>query len=97
MKHLPNKLFLMIAAGFSFTACQSISDKAENKLNDLLSKTESLDSIINKEVNKVLTLDSLINDERGKVKKLDSLINKNTSKLDSFANEKIRIYEKIVK
>ncbi len=97
MKYFPNKLFLTIIATFSLTACGNLSNEVENKLNELKSKTESLDSIINKEVNKVLTLDSLINGESDKVKKLDSLINKNSSKLDSISNKKIKLYEKIIK
>jgi hypothetical protein len=70
--------------------------------NDLVvvnsdTKKEEKKSRENKEVDKVLTLDSIINVESDKVKKLDSLINKNSSKLDSIKNEKIELYEKIIK
>ncbi len=97
MKYFLNKLILTILATFSLTSCGNLSKEVENKLNDLKRKTESLDSIINKEVDKVLTLDSLINSESDKFKKLDSLININSSKLDSISNEKIKLYERIIK
>jgi septal ring factor EnvC (AmiA/AmiB activator) len=97
MKYLPNKILLSILATFFLSACSNLSNEVENKLNELKSKTESLDSLINKEVDKVLTLDSLINGENDKVKKLDSLINKSATKLDSIAKEKIKLFEKVIK
>ena len=97
MKHIHSPFLIAIIASFFFTACGNMSTDIENKLNELKSKTESLDSTINNEVDKVLTLDSLINTEQEKVKKLDSLINKNTSKLDSIASSKTKIIEQIIK
>ncbi len=97
MKHIHSLFLVAIIACFFFTACSNMSNDIENKLNELKSKTESLDSTINKEVNKVLTLDSLISSENEKVKKLDSLINKNTSKLDSITNGKTKLIEQIIK
>ena len=101
MKNISNNYFLYILAAVLASAflasCGNLGNEVENKLNELKNKTESLDSMINKEVDKVLTLDSLINGESEKVKKLDSLINKNSSKLDSISNEKIKLFEKIIK
>ncbi|MBS4062771.1 MAG: hypothetical protein KG029_20480 [Bacteroidetes bacterium] len=97
MKNLLKNVSVWILAVFILTACGNISEKVEKKLNDLQDKAESLDSLLNKEVDKVLTLDSLINFESDKVKKLDSLINKTSSKLDSISNEKIKLFEKIIK
>lgn len=93
MKHSMNKLLLAISTAFYLTACSNISNEVDNKLKELIDKTESLDSMINKEVDKVLTLDSLIIDEHNKVKKLDSLINKNTSRIDSIVNDKVNIFK----
>lgn len=95
MKYLPNKLFVTVATMFFLTACGDISNKVDNKLNELQNKTESLDSLINKEVYKVLTLDSLINIESDKVKKLDTLINKSSSQLDSISKRGSKLLEKI--
>jgi copper homeostasis protein CutC len=94
MKCFPNKLFLTILIPFSLTACDSLSNEVENKLNELKNKTESLDSLINKEVDKVLTLDSLINKESVKVKILDTLINKSSSQLDSISQRGSKLLEK---
>jgi septal ring factor EnvC (AmiA/AmiB activator) len=95
MKYFPNKLLLTVLATFSLAACGNLSNEVENKLNELKSKTESLDSIINKEVDKVSTLDSLINKESEKVKKLDTLINKSSSQLDSISKRGSKLLEKI--
>ena len=97
MKNLFKKVSVLTLAVFILSSCGDISEKAKKKLNELQKKTESLDSLINKEVDKVLSLDSLINFESDKVKKLDSLINKTSSKLDSISNEKIKLFEKIIK
>lgn len=97
MNHFPNKHVLFFVAIVLITACGNISNEAEKKLNELKSKTESLDSLINKEVDKVLTLDSLIDKENEKVKKLDTLINKSSSRLDSMAKKGSRYLEKITK
>lgn len=93
MTHFNIKPFQIISALFFLTACSNISNKVETSLNDLQTKTASLDSLINKELDKVSTLDSLINDETGKVKKLDSLINKNSLRLDSMVHEKVNIFK----
>ena len=93
MKYSTNKLLLAISTMFFLTACSNLSNEVENKLKELMDKTESLDSMINYEVDKVLTLDSLIIDESNKVKKLDSLINKNSSRLDSIVNDKVNIFK----
>lgn len=97
MKDLIKNASAPILAVFILTACGGISEKVEKKLNELLDKTESLDSLINKEVDKVVTIDSLVNFESDKVKKLDSLINKTSSKLDSISNEKVKLFEKTIK
>ncbi len=89
-------IYLPILAIFFMASCGDIGKKVEKRLDELKSKTDSLDSLINKEVDKVLALDSLIKDETDKVKKLDSLITKSSSKLDSIANEKIKLFEKII-
>lgn len=85
-------MFAMLAM-LLLASCGNISNELENKLNELQSKTESLDSVINKEVEKVLTLDSLINKESDKVKKLDTLINKSSSKLDSISKNGNNLFE----
>lgn len=97
MKLNPKQLFLTVTAGFSLAACSNLSTEVENKLIELKTKTESLDSLINKEVDKVLILDSIINTESEKVKKIDSLIHEKASQIDSFSNKKIRLYKKITK
>ncbi len=84
MKNKFKTYVLILITAVFFGACGSVSSEVENKLNELKSKTDSLDSLINKEVDKVLTLDSLVNQESEKVKKLDTLINKTTSQLDSI-------------
>lgn len=89
-------IFTMLTT-FLLASCGDVSTEVDNKLNELINKTESLDSLINKEVDKVLTLDSLINKESDKVKKLDSLINKSTSQLDSISKKGSKIFEKIAK
>jgi hypothetical protein len=95
MHYFLNKHFLAIVITFSLTACGNLSKEVENKLNELKSKTEILDSIINKEVDKVLTLDSLISKESEMVKKLDTLINKSSSQLDSISKRGSKFLEKI--
>ena len=78
-----------------FISCGDISKKAEEKINELSSKADELDSLVNKELKKVNTLDSLISKEGAKVKKLDSLVNKSTSKIDSIANSKINLLKNL--
>jgi chromosome segregation ATPase len=93
MKKITKNLFLPILAVYFLSSCGDINKEAENKLNELKNKTESLDSLINKEVDKVLALDSLINFESEKVKKLDSLIDKTSSKLDSISMKGSKLLE----
>ena len=97
MKHSLLHYVLPVVTIISLTSCDNLSNKVENKLDELKSKTESLDSLINKEVEKVSTLDSIINGESDKVKKLDSLIHTKASKIDSISAEKVKQLEKIIK
>lgn len=96
MKKL-NNYFLAILAVFLLSSCDAISNEAENRLNELTNKANSLDSLVNKEFDKVLALDSLVNMESNKVKRLDSLIDKTSSKLDSITMEKRKDLERINK
>lgn len=70
-------------------SCGDLNRKVDEKIDSLMEKTESLDSLINKEVDKALQLDSLINTGIEKTKKLDSLLDKSSSRLDSLVKEKI--------
>lgn len=88
MKKSAFLVFLFLSFGF-FQSCGDLSQKAEDKLNQLDQKTDQLDSMVNKELDKVKKLDTLIESERQKVKKLDSLVNKTTTKFDSLANDKL--------
>jgi predicted RecB family endonuclease len=81
-------LVVLLTTGF-LISCGDVNRRVDEKIDKLLKKTESLDSLINKEVDKVLQLDSLINKEYEKVNKLDSIINKSSSKLDSIVNRVI--------
>jgi len=95
MTYIHKNIFFTILAMFLFSSCGNISNEVENKLNELKSMTESLDSLINKEVDKVITLDSLIDKESEKVKKLDTLIHKSSSQLDSIFKKGSKLIEKI--
>jgi copper homeostasis protein CutC len=97
MTNFSIRFYLLIVALSLFSSCDSTSTQVENKLNELLNKTEALDSLINHEVDKVLTLDSLIIGESDKIKRLDSLINKNASKLDSIASNKLKVLDRVLK
>lgn len=93
------RILILFPAVFSLLmlwSCGDLTKEAERRLEQLQTKTESLDSMINQEVNKVLILDSLVNSESEKVKKLDSLINNSSSKLDSISNGKIQLLKKII-
>ena len=70
----------IILAFFSITfiSCSDVSRKVDEKIEQLLKKTESLDSLLNQEIDKVLTLDSLI---QKSTSKLDSVVNKITKPL----------------
>ncbi len=81
-------LMAVVTTGI-FNSCGDVNRKFDEKIDNLMKKAESLDSLINKEVDKVLVLDSLINTGSEKAKKLDSLIDKSTSRLDSLVKEKI--------
>lgn len=95
MKNILKRNILFLLPFVLFISCGNISDKVEEKINELNSKTDELDSLVNKEFDKVIALDSIINKEGEKVKKLDSLINKSTSKIDSIAKEKMNSLRKI--
>ena len=95
LENLLKKIVLIIVSIGLLTSCVDMSKKVEEKIDELTKKTEKLDSLVNKEFDKVIALDSLVNMEGGKVKKLDSLIKKSSSKLDSFANQKINMLRKI--
>lgn len=82
-------IFLAILTTGIFISCGDLDRKVAEKMDKLMKKTESLDSLINNEVDKVLVLDSLINTGSEKAKKLDSIIDKSASKLDSLVNKKI--------
>ena len=87
---------ILLGAIFSVSllSCGDASKKFDEKIETLIKKTETLDSLINKEVEKVSTLDSLIEKEYQKVIKLDSLIEKSSSKFDSAINKIIQIENK---
>lgn len=90
MKKVLKITLLVIFLSGILISCTDASRKVDEKINNLMKKTESLDSLVNKEVDKVLTLDSLIEKEHQKVKKLDSIVQKSTSKLDSVVNKIIK-------
>jgi peptidoglycan hydrolase CwlO-like protein len=79
---------------FGFYSCNDLSQKMDEKLNELENKTKSLDSMVNKELDKVNSLDSIINMEGEKVKKLDSIIHNSTSRIDSLIYQKIENIKK---
>jgi len=82
------KISLFVAfLSVTFISCSDVSRKVNDKIEKLIKKTESLDSLLNQELDKVLTLDSLIDKEHQKVIKLDSLIQKSSSKLDSVVSK----------
>jgi len=81
MKNLLNKFSVLIIAVFMLTACGELSKNVEKKLDELQEKTESIDSLIREEVDKVLPI--------------DSLIDASSTKLDSIAKEKDKLFEKI--
>ena len=72
-----------------FISCRDLNRKVDEKIDKLLKKTESLDSLITKEFDKVLVLDSILSTGSEKANKLDSLLNKSSSKLDSIVNRVI--------
>ena len=95
MKNHLTLILLLIGGVITLSGCGDLNKEAEKRLNELINKTESLDSLINKEVDKVLALDSLINYESEKVKKLDSLINKSSSQFDSLSEKGSKLLDKI--
>jgi hypothetical protein len=76
------------------TSCNDLSQKIEDNIVKLNSKTEKMDSLVNTELEKVNRLDSIINKETEKVKKLDSIIDKSALKIDSIANSKLNLLRK---
>lgn len=95
MNYSKTQISFTVIIALTVASCNNLSNEVENKLNELKTKTESLDSVVNREVNKVLMLDSLITTESEKIKKLDSLINKNSSKFDSALQKKTKIFEQL--
>lgn len=64
--------YLLFVLAFTFTSCDSVTSKIEEKQRMLESKVNQLDSVVNLEVSKVMQLDTLIAKEKAA---LDSLIN----------------------
>lgn len=94
MKNCLNiSLLCLLSLGF-LISCNDLAKETEDKLNHLINKTESLDSLVNEEMDKVLALDTLILKENDKVQKLDSLINKSSSKIDSLSKKGSQILER---
>lgn len=89
-------LLFVVTIGLLFSCNNEVSKKLEEKLNELESKTERLDSIVNREVNRVRNLDSLIDFENDKIKQLDSIITKSSSRIDSVAGKKIELLKEII-
>jgi len=94
MKNSFKNFSLTLLCAFVFSACNDLSNEVEQRLDQLNSKAQSLDSLINKEVDKVLALDSLIIRESDKVKELDSLITRSSSKIDSISTKGSKILER---
>lgn len=70
-------------------SCGDMRRRADEKIDRLMKKTESLDSLISEELDKVLVLDSIINKGSEKARELDSLVDKSASRLDSMVNRVI--------
>jgi enoyl-[acyl-carrier-protein] reductase (NADH) len=85
LKILRITLVVLLTAGF-LISCGDVNRRVDEKIDKLLKKTESLDSLLNQEIDKVLTLDSLIDKEHQKVIKLDSLIH-NYKPIKYYKNE----------
>lgn len=96
MKNKLSRIGISVVSIGLLMSCGSITEKMEEKINELNHKTERLDSLLNKEFDKVMALDSLVNMEGVKIKKLDSLINKLPTRIDSMANEKRNTLKKLV-
>jgi len=98
MKKQITRSLLFIATIGLFASCNGeVSKKLEDKLLELDSKAERLDSIVNEEMNRVKKLDTLINFDNEKIKKLDSIITESASKIDSMAGGKIELLKEIIK
>ena len=97
MKKLINRsLLFTLAIGF-FGSCSDMGKKLEEKLNELDSKAEGLDSIVDRELDRVRDLDSLIDFENVKIKKLDSVMTESSPRIDSIARKKIEALNEIIK
>src|SRR5680860_684433 len=97
MKKLVNRsLLFTLAIGF-FGSCNDMDKKLEEKLNELDSRAEGLDSIVDRELDRVRDLDGLIDFENVKIKKLDSVMTESSSRIDSIAREKIEALNEIIK
>lgn len=95
-KQITKSLLCIATIGLLGSCNNEVSKKLEDKLNELDSKTEQLDSIVNREVNRVRNLDSLIDFESDKIKQLDSIITKSSSRIDSVAGKKIELLKEII-
>ncbi len=82
-------IFTVVFSTVVFISCNDMRKKVDEKIDNLLKKTESIDSLIINEVDKVLELDTLISTGNEKVKKLDSIVDKSTVRLDSITNKVI--------
>lgn len=91
MKHWFKKMLLIAISSPFLGACSEMSTKVEQQLNELKTKTESLDSLVNQEIEKVIQLDSVLMEETEKVKKMDSIIQKSASAVDSLAKVKAKV------
>ena len=60
MKNILKRSVLFLLPFGLFISCGNITDKVEEKINELNSKTDKLDSLVNKELDKVISLDSII-------------------------------------
>jgi hypothetical protein len=85
----PARVLALVACTGLLNSCSDLGQQMDQKVDMLLKRTESLDSLVNKEFDKVRSLDSLINAEGDKIKQLDSLIDRSTSKIDSIASSKL--------
>ena len=53
MKPFQKTCFIILVILFSLTAWGKLSNEAENKLNQLTNKTDSIEALFNKEIDKV--------------------------------------------
>ena len=82
-------ILVLVFASSIFISCGDLNKRVDEKLDNLMKKAESIDSLLTEEADKALRLDSLINTGSEKAKKLDSILDKTTSRMDSLVKEKI--------